>query len=197
MGRKKVQRMSPEEAVKLGIISEAEGKKIADGMRLGWSMRGLQTPVPPGAQESGQKHATAKSGKSGEGPASPVPLLAGKPRAYAPDSVPPQEQLFQALCERLPGLPEWEKKGLVPGRKFRADIFIPPNVVVEMDGYQHHTAKKAYQKDRKRNNLFVLNGYRVFHAYTGQVRSDELRHELVEQIAAAIEKPICRCPMHS
>lgn len=190
-------RMSPEEAAKRGLISEAECQKIAGAMRQGRGMRGLQMPVPPAAKESCAQRATGQQGKGDAGPASPVPVLSGKPRVYAPDSVPPQEQLFDALCERMPGLPEWEKKGLVPGRRFRADIFIPPDVVVEMDGYEHHTAKKAYQKDRKRNNLFVLHGYRVFHAYTGQVRSDEQRSELVEQIAAAVESPVYRCALPS
>lgn len=55
-------------------------------------------------------------------------------------AVDPQQILFQALCERLPGLPEHEKQGLVPGRRFRADIFIPPNIVVEFDGFRYHSS---------------------------------------------------------
>ncbi len=43
---------------------------------------------------------------------------------YAENS--PQRILYNALCQRLPGLPKWEVKGLIPGRRIRVDIFIPP-----------------------------------------------------------------------
>lgn len=147
-------RLSPEEAAKRGIITQAEADAITKSMLKGRRRKGA------GRASTGSKSATA---------------------------VNPQDILFQALCERLPGLPEAEKEELVPNRKFRADVFIPPNIVVEMDGYQFHSSKSAFQKDRERENLFAAHGYRVFRTYAKEVLDAERRQQLVELIAAALE----------
>ena len=59
----------------------------------------------------------------------------------------PQRRLFNAVKAKIPEA-KWEVKGLVPGHKFRADIFIPSsNVVIEFDGYrQHALSKRGFQK---------------------------------------------------
>ena len=103
--------------------------------------------------------------------------------------VDPQTILYDALCARLPGLPEWEKGGLIPGRKFRADIFISPNTIIEFDGFRYHSSKSAYQKDRDRGNLFEANGFRVFHSYAKMVFDDALLAEFVELVASTVELP--------
>lgn len=85
----------------------------------------------------------------------------------------PQRKLFNALKEHLPEI-KWEVKGLVPGRKFRADIFIPSsNIVIEFDGYRHHgVSKHGFQKGLERQNLFIAEGYSVLRYYAKQVLSD-------------------------
>lgn len=97
----------------------------------------------------------------------------------------PQRRLYEAICAVLPGVPQWEVAGLVPGRKYRADIFLPPAIVVELDGFAFHKSKAAFQADRLRNNLFTAHGFRVFHAFVGQVMCEEKLGELVSLIASA------------
>ncbi|WP_455233108.1 DUF559 domain-containing protein [Geopseudomonas aromaticivorans] len=157
-------RFSPKEAAERGFISKSD----ADAM-----LRQM-----------------AASGRKGRGSAAPCAKAPGtiqgkKPRTYSPDSLTPQQQLYEALLERLPGRIEQEKTGLVPGRQFRADIFIEPNVIVEMDGFQYHSSLGAFKNDRERQNLMVACGYLVFRAYTGQVKDDEQRAVLVDLIVTA------------
>lgn len=141
-------RFTPEQAVKLGLISQDEAEQMLKKQRA--------------ARKSTRSATKAK--------------------------IDPQQILFAALCKRLPGLPESEREGLVPGRKFRADIFIPPNIVVEMDGFAYHSSKSAFQKDRERENLFAVHGYRIFRTYTKEVLGEESLPRLVELIAMAVEQ---------
>ncbi|MHB1665930.1 endonuclease domain-containing protein [Thiomonas sp.] len=51
----------------------------------------------------------------------------------------------------------------IPGRKFRADIAFPAlKLVLEVDGYASHAKRySGFEMDRRRQNLFVVNGWRV------------------------------------
>lgn len=103
----------------------------------------------------------------------------------------PQRKLYDALCRELPGIPVWEMKGLIPGRKYRADIYLPPSsIVIEFDGYQFHSSLSAFQSDRLRSNLFTLHGYRMIHTFAKQVLDDEQLRELVELIVLAHNTPV-------
>jgi len=86
----------------------------------------------------------------------------------------------------------WEREGLIDGRKFRADIFLPPDLVIEVEGYGFHSQLDAYKKDRLRSNLFVLAGFRVFRVFTKQCLDADMLCELVDQIAQAHLAPVCR-----
>lgn len=108
-------------------------------------------------------------------------------RSSSAKKIDPQQILFDALSVRLPGMPEWEKEGLIPGRKFRADIFIHPNTIIEFDGFRYHSSKSAYQKDRDRGNLFEAAGFRVFHSYAKMVFDGALLADFVELVATAVE----------
>jgi len=85
----------------------------------------------------------------------------------------PQKTLFNAVKEIIPEA-KWEVKGLVPGRKFRADIYIPSSrIVIEFDGYRHHALSKAgFKKGLESQNLFISEGYSVLRYYAKQVFSD-------------------------
>jgi len=85
-------RLTPEQAVALGLISQMEADRM-------------------------QQDSKARSRSSSARQGSPR-------KASSTPRRDPQQMLYLALCERLPGLPELEKQGLVPGRRFRADIFI-------------------------------------------------------------------------
>lgn len=83
----------------------------------------------------------------------------------------PQDMLYLALVTRLgKNVVQTEVTGLVPGRKYRADIYIPSSkIVVEVDGFAYHKSKSAFQKDRERQNDFMASGYRVYRYYTRQI----------------------------
>lgn len=69
--------------------------------------------------------------------------------------------MYDAIRAEIPEAKE-EVGDLVPGRKFRADIYLPTSrVVIEMDGFQFHRSK--------RQNLLVEQGYQVLRYFTGQV----------------------------
>lgn len=86
----------------------------------------------------------------------------------------PQEMIYRGLCSRLPGEDiRWEKMNLIPGRKSRADIFLPHSrLSVEMDGFQYHRSKSAFQSDRERQNLFAEEEIAVLRYYAAQVHGD-------------------------
>lgn len=155
-------RISADEALKRRFIDEATAKEIKAGKndRLA-NLGNIQSPAP-----------ASRSSNAGD--------------VNAETS--PQRILFNALCHRLPGRPQWEVKDLIPGRLIRADIFIPPCVIVEMDGYRFHKSLDAFKKDRKRQNLLTANGFLVFRTFAKEVFDEEERQALVEMIATTAEK---------
>lgn len=85
----------------------------------------------------------------------------------------PQLKIYDALNERVAGIALLEHEGLVPGRKFRADIYLPASrLVIEMDGFQFHRSKEKFQKDRDRRNLMIKLGYPVLAYYYKRVIAD-------------------------
>lgn len=157
-------RISADEALKRRFIDEATAKEIKAGKndRLA-NLGSIQRPAPAPASRSSN---------------------AGDVNAETS----PQRILFNALCHRLPGRPQWEVKDLISGRRIRADIFIPPCVIVEMDGYRFHKSLDAFKKDRKRQNLLTANGFLVFRTFAKEVFDEEERRALVEMIATTVEK---------
>jgi very-short-patch-repair endonuclease len=85
----------------------------------------------------------------------------------------PQQLIYEALIA-VEGLEVcWEQDNLIPGRKFRADIYLPASkVIVEMDGFKYHRSKDAFQSDRMRQNLFVEHGFHVLRFFARQVFHD-------------------------
>ncbi len=154
-------RMSIDEALSRGLISKDDAGQMKSAKKQG---------------NAALKNLAAKT-------------LAPAPRRRSAAAVDgdgsPQKILFNDLCLRIPGIPLWEVTGLIPGRKFRADIFIPPSIVVEMDGFQFHRSKEAFQKDRMRQNLFVANGFKIIRVFAKQVFCPAMRKELVDQICEA------------
>lgn len=56
-----------------------------------------------------------------------------------------------------------EFRGAIPGRNFRLDIAFPEKrLCVEVDGWQNHgKTLTGFHLDRERQNLLVVNGWRV------------------------------------
>lgn len=96
----------------------------------------------------------------------------------------PQKDIFMSLCVQLgQEHVEWEKEGLISNRRYKADIYLPDSrIIVEMDGFQYHRSKDAFQKDRIRQNLLVEHGYAVLRYFTAQVKND--LESVINQIVA-------------
>lgn len=93
----------------------------------------------------------------------------------------PQRIIFESLFALHSDQVCWEVSGLLPGKKYRADIYFPETrLIVELDGFQYHRSKSAFQSDRIRQNLLVQNGYTVLRYFTGQVYKS--LDDVVEQI---------------
>jgi very-short-patch-repair endonuclease len=91
----------------------------------------------------------------------------------------PQKILYSAVSRHIPDA-EWEREDLIPGRKFRADIYIPASkIILEMDGFKFHKSKAAFQADRKRQNILTEHGYVVLRFFTGQILNSSSLDEAV------------------
>lgn len=83
----------------------------------------------------------------------------------------PQVILYDALRLAMPDVEIiYEAKGVIPNRKFRIDIYIPATrLAIEMDGFQYHRSKDAFQSDRMRQNILVENNIAVLRFFTKQI----------------------------
>ena len=170
-------RLSPADAVARSLITQDEADKITRGMT------GRRSP----------EHIALLTRQTLPTTKKPVlsPAAAQLSACLKKDNEIPQRRLYESLCTALPGIPEWEREGLIPGRKFRADIYLPSSsIVIELDGFAFHRSKEAFQSDRKRSNLFTLHGFRMIHAYTKQVLDEGLLSELVSLIVQAHNTPL-------
>lgn len=85
----------------------------------------------------------------------------------------PQFRIFTALHKARPDIAMWEVEGLVAGRQYRADIYLPESrLVVEMDGYGPHRSKEQFQADREKRNALMETGYPVLAFFYAQVEKD-------------------------
>lgn len=66
---------------------------------------------------------------------------------------------------------ELEFKGAIPKRRFSLDIAIPSlKIAIEVDGWQYHGKyKESHTKDRERQNLLTLAGWRVLRYTAKQI----------------------------
>lgn len=160
-------RFTPEQAVAMGIITKGDAQAMKEaGAKKQANFLKKTAPT-----------ATAKT---------KALTAAAKVLQAAND---PQTMLYEALVKRLGAdAVEWEVPNLIEGRQFRVDILISRSVVVEMDGFQFHRSKTAFQKDRERQNLFAANGYVVFRTFAKEIFDLERRTELVELIAGAHDR---------
>jgi hypothetical protein len=66
---------------------------------------------------------------------------------------------FKAWLHAVSPLPVLEEVEIIPGRKFRADWFIPYlGLVFEYDGVKDHGSIKGSERDAEKSNLAQLNG---------------------------------------
>lgn len=185
-------RLTAKEALERGLIDSATAKTIESASKRSTSNLGHTVARMNGAALA-VHHATntaptaSPAAKTSVSSKAVREALSPGSKAYRECATSPQKILFDALTARMPGKPQWEVEKLIPGRRFSADIFIEPNVVIEMDGFRFHRSKPAFQTDRDRQNLFAMHGYRVIRAYAGQIFDGERLQELVELIVKTVE----------
>lgn len=85
----------------------------------------------------------------------------------------PQLILSHACKARWPECVE-EYKGAIPGRKFRLDIAFPHHkLCLEFDGWQWHGKYlEDFKKDRERQNLLTIHGWRILRFTATDVRQN-------------------------
>lgn len=108
------------------------------------------------------------------------------------DRNPLQDKFVAAIVERFGGrynvVPE-----LIPleGRNFRIDCALPELwLALEMDGWQYHGKYKGnFQADRERQNLLVIEGWRILRFFAKEIITDmDGVLDCVEGAVASIER---------
>lgn len=106
----------------------------------------------------------------------------------------PHDILWRAVQARWPGRAVREFEGAVPGRRFRIDVAFPhERLALELDGWAYHGRHLGdFTRDRERQNLLCLHGWRVLRFSAGMVRKD-LDHQ-IGILAAALDPDKEGCP---
>ncbi|OYV75628.1 MAG: hypothetical protein B7Z66_12045 [Chromatiales bacterium 21-64-14] len=76
----------------------------------------------------------------------------------------------------------------LPGRRYRADVAIPAaRLIIECDGWEHHGKYKGdFERDRKRDRVLSLAGWRVLRFTAGEIRKD--RDQIAQTVRRAVEQ---------
>jgi len=102
-------------------------------------------------------------------------------------------ELFEAAM--LPQ-PQRQRAIKVAGKLRRLDFNIPGTpLIIEADGYAHHSSSKAFEDDRSRDNALVARGYVVLR-WTWKAlleRPDELVQEVLQATARHTRQPAAFC----
>lgn len=85
----------------------------------------------------------------------------------------PHDILWDAVRTRYASARREHPAG-VPGRRFQLDIaIVARRIAVEVDGWAWHGMHKGdFTRDRERQNLLTLHGWRVLRFTAGQIRQD-------------------------
>lgn len=94
--------------------------------------------------------------------------------------------LIQILRQRGVDAPVRQHRVSIGGKSFRIDLCYPDlRIAIESDGFAHHGHRAAFEDDRARQNLLVLDGWRVLRFTWRQICS---RPDWVaEQVRAALK----------
>jgi|GEM_PF-2915598 len=85
----------------------------------------------------------------------------------------PHDLLWEAVVARWPDAVR-EFEGAVPGRRYRLDVALPDaRIAIEVDGFRHHGKHlEDFRRDRVRQNLLTIAGWRVLRFAAGDIRKD-------------------------
>ncbi|HDK03330.1 MAG TPA: DUF559 domain-containing protein [Rhizobiales bacterium] len=78
-------------------------------------------------------------------------------------------------------------------RRFRADVAIPQaRLLIECDGWEHHGRYKAdFTRDRERDRVLVLAGWRVLRFTAGEIR--KIPGQVAEVVRRAVSPSAGNC----
>ncbi len=99
----------------------------------------------------------------------------------------PTESVLESRVVRVlmeAGLPTPVRQLEIPlaGRRFRADLAYPDRgIVIEVDGFDFHRSRGAFDHDRERQNLLVLSGLTIL-----RFTSRSTDAEIVQTVASAL-----------
>lgn len=100
-----------------------------------------------------------------------IGVKARAPRTHKADPT-PQDILWAEVTRRWPDAQREYR--LIPGRRLRGDIVFPEaGLCVEVDGWQFHGRMLAdFKRDRTRQNLLTIAGWRLLRIPAGDIRRD-------------------------
>jgi very-short-patch-repair endonuclease len=102
----------------------------------------------------------ARSGRPGIGALRP--LLVERDPSLAPAATDLETLLFRILAERGVRPPVRQFRVVTGGQTFYLDVAYPDlKIFIEGDGFGAHTTRHAFEKDRERQNLLVVDGWLV------------------------------------
>lgn len=91
------------------------------------------------------------------------------------------EELFALNCQVL-GLSYEPEYKFCPGRKFRADFYIQPDLLVEIEGGTwiagRHSRGSGMEKDMEKYNVATKLGFRLLRYTTGMVKRGDALEDL-------------------
>ena len=103
-----------------------------------------------------------------------------------------EDKFAKALDEA--GIKYERQAKLIPGRRFRSDFFIPPDVVVEIEGgvftRGRHTRPIGFVNDIEKYNLYTLLKYRLLRFAASHLNKTTLPDsiKLVKEVAGQKSK---------
>ena len=82
------------------------------------------------------------------------------------------------------GIKAEREKTFAPGRKYRADFYIAPRLLVEVQGSTWvsntgHTSGRGVQRDYNKSNLAQLLGYTYLQFTTQEVKSGDAINDII------------------
>lgn len=116
-------------------------------------------------------------------------VLPAPARACPAAPSPIQQRLWLAVQARWPEA-RAEYRDAVPGRRFTLDIAFPARqLAIEVDGWQYHGKyKRDFQRDREKDRLLLLAGWRVMRFFAAEIRAD--LPAVLAQIHQILEKTV-------
>jgi len=141
-------------------------RSLEDLGRGAWRVASV-TPLTSPKEKLALREAAAVVACASEAERKPV-------KARPPRSGPtPHDLLWDAVVARWPTAVR-EFEGAVPGRRYRLDVALPEAwIAIEVDGFRHHGKHlEDFRRDRVRQNLLTIAGWRVLRFAAGDIRKD-------------------------